>query len=201
MYTDKAKQFAIEQSERIKQDYENVMFPSRNAASQAHTNILQRIFANELKKQNSIKDVFNNLQDIMADTASICNQIIGIPVNGRKIEKQRYQLGNEFYDLEEILCINTNKIKPYESKGYFGNKYFIELGDFSAIETSSFKEATKLADKIRNQIETIHNVINREELNPYFKELYGKDIPSFFPVGDTLKDTKTYNEAANSKEE
>lgn len=188
MYKDKAEQFAIEQSERIKQDYENVMFPNRNAALQSNVNIHRRIFENELRKRKSIKDVFNNLQDIMADTASICNQIIGIPGNWGKIEKQRYQLGNEFYDLEEILGINPNEIKPYESKGYFGNKYFVELGDVSAIETSSFETAKKIADKIKNEVKTIHNAINRKELNPYFKELYGKDIPSFFPVTDMLKE-------------
>lgn len=184
MYKDKAEQFAIEQSERIKQDYESYMFPDRNAALQSNVNIQRRIFENELRKRKSIKDVFDNLQDIMADTASICNQIIGIPVNRGKIEKQRYQLGNEFYDLEEILGINPNEIKPYESKGYFGNKYFVELGDVSAIETSSFETAKKIAVKIKREVETIHNSINRKELNPYFKELYGKDIPSFSLIGD-----------------
>jgi RNA binding exosome subunit len=195
---DKAKQFAIEQSERIKQDYDNFMFPNRNAPSQTHVNIRKRIFESELKRRKSIKEVFNNLQEIMADTASIYNQTIGTPINWGKIEKQRYQLGNEFYDLEEILAVDPNKINHYESRGYLGNKYFVELGDFSAIMTSSLEEAKKLAGKIKKEVETIHNSINRKELNPYFRELYGKDIPSFSTVIDTLNDPKTFKEAVNS---
>jgi hypothetical protein len=181
---DKAKQFVVEQSERIKQDYEDFMFPNRNAPSQSNVNIQQRIFEGEIKRRKSIKDVFHNLQDIMADTVSIYNKISGTPNNWDKIEKHRYQLGNEFYDLEEILAIDPDKITPYESRGYLGNKYFVELGDFSAIRTSSFEEAKKLSDKIKKEVETIHNSINRNELNPYFRELYGKDIPSFSFIGD-----------------
>lgn len=175
----KAKQFAVEQSERIKQDHENFMFPNRNAPSQAHLNIWRGMLESEIKKQKSKKDVFNNLQQITSDTASIYNQVVGASINWGKIEKRKYPLGHEYYDLEEILQIDPKKISYYISNGYFHKEYYVELGNYDALKVSSLEYAKESADRIKREVETIQNSINRSELNPYFKELYSKDIPFF----------------------
>lgn len=175
----KAKQFAVEQSERIKQDYEDVMSPNRNAPSQGHLNIWRGILRSEINKQKSTKDVFNSLQVITDKAASIYNQVVGTSINWGKIEKRKYQLGYEFYDFEEILAIDPSKVEAYASKGYFRTEYFVELGGYSALKVSSLEHAKELAERIKKEIETIQNSINLKELNFYFKELYCQDIPSF----------------------
>lgn len=188
---DKAKQFAIEQSKRIKQDYEDFMFPNKTVSSQARMNIWGRIFKSEIKKQGTTKDIFNNLQHITSDTASIYNQVVDTPINLGKIEKQKYQLGFRFFDLEEILAIDPNKIEAYSGKNWFRNECFVELGDYSVLQVSSLDKGKELANRIKNEVETIQNSINRKELNPYFKALYGKDIPCFLPIVNCQRDIKS----------
>lgn len=178
----KAKQFAVEQSGRIKQDYENFMFPNRNAPSQAHLNIWRGILESKIKKQKSIKDGFNNLQQITSDTASIYNQVVGTSINWGKIKKRKYPLGHEYYDLEEILQIDPHRITYHVFDGYFHKEYFVELGDYDSLKVSSLEYVKESADRIKREVETIQNSINRSELNLYFKELYRKDIPSFRPL-------------------